>query len=65
MHNRIDIDHRHSLAISREIAERLQALVGAWVTASTGSASWRANRRPSFQLRSAMPETRPAMTRGP
>jgi anti-sigma-K factor RskA len=25
MHNRIDIDHRHSLAISREIGERLQA----------------------------------------
>ena len=24
MHNRIDIDHRHSLAISREIGERLQ-----------------------------------------
>jgi len=25
MHNRIDIDHRHSLAISQEIGERLQA----------------------------------------
>jgi hypothetical protein len=25
MHNRIDIDHRHSLAISREIGERLQS----------------------------------------
>ena len=25
MHNRIDIDHRHSLAISGEIGERLQA----------------------------------------
>jgi hypothetical protein len=25
MHNRIDIDRRHSLAISREIGERLQA----------------------------------------
>jgi len=24
MHNRIDIDYRHSLAISREIGERLQ-----------------------------------------
>ena len=24
MHNRIDIDHRHSFAISREIGERLQ-----------------------------------------
>ena len=25
MHNRIDIDHRHSLAISQEIGERLKA----------------------------------------
>ena len=25
MHNRIDIDHRHSLAISQEIGERLRA----------------------------------------
>jgi hypothetical protein len=25
MHNRIDIDHRHSLTISREIGERLQS----------------------------------------
>jgi len=28
MHNRIDIDYRHSLAISREIGERLQVSLG-------------------------------------
>jgi hypothetical protein len=70
MHNRIDIDHCHSLAISREIGERLQASLRVEAefppsigTGSNGSASWTTNRRPSFRLWSAVPGTSRALAR--
>jgi len=71
MHNRIDIDHRHSLAISREIGERLQASLRVEPELPPSIRNWIERfrelddqRRPSLRLWSAVPKTSRALARG-
>ena len=55
MHNRIDIDPKHSRAIVQEIGERLRAVLKEEPECpgsqrkSTGSANWKSSHHQSFQ----------------